>query len=83
MVYYGYSFLMSAQRDSPLIHQSPDPLQFFPILQGLERIELNICDYLNIYNIMILSNPSKNGKIHNKQPKPPKKAGDRCYLLIL
>ena len=32
---------------------------------------------------MILSNPSKNGKIHNKQPKSPKKAGDRCYLLIL
>ena len=24
--------------------------------------------------MMILSNPSKNGKIHNKQPKSPKKA---------
>ena len=31
---------------------------------------------------MILSNPSKNEKIHNKQPKSPKKAGDRCYSQV-
>ena len=43
-------------------------MQFFPILQGLERICLNICDYLSFYNITILSNLLKTRK---KSPTPP------------
>ena len=43
-------------------------MQFFPILQGLERICLNICYYLSFYNITILSNLLKTRK---KSPTPP------------